>query len=58
MGVTSHLASFSRLNFGTRSLKSEILEVVYSNASKEMQNDEDMNTQTDEKMKTQKAGYF
>ena len=58
MRATSHLASFSRRNFGTRSLKSENLEVVYSNASKEIQNDEDMNTQTDEKMKAQTAGYF
>ena len=58
MRATSHLASFSRRNFGTRSLKSEKLEVVYSNAWKEIQNDEDMNTQTDEKMKAQTAGYF
>ena len=58
MRATSHLASFSRRNLGTRSLKSENLEVVYSNASKEIQNDEDMNTQTDEKMKAQTAGYF
>ena len=58
MRATSHLASFSRRNFGTRSLKSENLEVVYSNALKEIQNDEDMNTQTDEKMKAQTAGYF
>ena len=40
MRATSLLASFSRRNFGTRSLKSENSEVTYSNASKEMQNDE------------------
>ena len=35
MRATSLLASFSRRNFGTRSLKSENSEVTYSNASKE-----------------------
>ena len=51
--ATSLLASFSRRNFGTRSLKSENSEVTYSNASKEMQNDERMDTQKVEKMKGQ-----
>ena len=46
MRVTSHLTSFSRRNFGTRSLKSENSEATYFNVSKEMQNDEHMDTQT------------
>ena len=36
MRATSLLASFSRRNFGTRSLMSENSEVAYSNVSKEM----------------------
>ena len=51
MRATPLLASFSRRNFGTRSLKSENSEVTYSNASKEMQNDERMDTQKVEKMR-------
>ena len=46
MRATSHLTSFSRRNFGTRSLKSENSEATYFNVSKEMQNDEHMDTQT------------
>ena len=42
MRATSLLASFSRRNFGTRSLMSENSELAYSNVSKEMQNDEDI----------------
>ena len=53
MRATSLLASFSRRNFGTRSLMSENSEVAYSNLSKEMQNNEHMDTQKDEKMKAQ-----
>ena len=49
MRATSLLASFSRRNFGTRSLMSENSEVAYSNVSKEMQNDEHMDTPKDEK---------
>ena len=51
--LPSLLASFSRRNFGTRSLRSENSEVTYSKASKEMQNDEHMDTQKVEKMKAQ-----
>ena len=46
MKATSHLTSFSRRNFGNRSLKSENSEATYFNVSKEMQNDEHMDTQT------------
>ena len=53
MRATSHLASFSSRNFGTISLKSENSEVAYCNVSKEMQNNEHMDIQTDEKMKAQ-----
>ena len=53
MRATSLLASFSRRNFGTRSLMSENSELAYSNVSKEMQNDEHMDTPKDEKMKAQ-----
>ena len=65
MWATSHLASFLRRNFGTRSLKSENSEATYSNVSKELRNDEHMDTQTDEKKEgsynqtdSQKCGYF
>ena len=65
MWATSHLASFLRRNFGTRSLKSENPEATYSNVSKELRNDEHMDTQTDEKKEgsynqtdSQKWGYF
>ena len=44
MRATLHLASFSRRNFGIRSLKSENSEAAYSNVSKEMQHDEHMDT--------------
>ena len=52
MRATSHLTSFSRRNFGTRSLKSENSEATYFNVSKEMQNDEHMDTQTYVKWQT------
>ena len=55
MRTTSHLASLSRGNFGSRSQKSENSEMAYSNVSKEMQNDEHMDSQTDEKMKAQRT---
>ena len=58
MRTSSNLASFSRRNFGTRSLKSENSEAAYSNVSKEMQNDEHIDTQTDEEMKAQTAVYL
>ena len=47
MRATSLLASFSRRNFGTRSLMSENSELAYSNVSKHM------DTPKDEKMKAQ-----
>ena len=58
MRTSSHLASFSRRNFGTRSLKSENSEAAYANVSKETQNDAHIDTQTDEEMKAQTAVYL
>ena len=55
MRATSLLASFSPRNFGTRSLMSENSEVAYSNVSKQMQNDEHMDTQKTKKWRLRQS---